>query len=494
VTVHLVGGGPGDPGLLTVRGAELLARAEVVVFDRLAGASLLDLAPGDAELVDVGKQPGRSALAQDDINAVLIDRGRSNRTVVRLTAGDPFVFARGDEEARALRDAGVAFEIVPGVTSAIAAPAYAGIPLTSRYSSTSFTVVRGREDPDTGDTPVNWNAIVRTGGTIVIMMGGRQISATVERLVAAGLAPSTPATAVRWGTRPEQHTTRTTLAGLADAGPEAPSVIVVGEVAAEDLAWFENRPLFGSGIVVTRGGAQTSSLVGRLRELGADPIEVPTIEITDPDDGGVALRAALSDLADYEWLVLTSPNGVRRTLAELHDARALAGVKIAAIGPATAAALEAANIVADLVPERFVAESLLDAMGAPPHDGARVLLSRAAVARDVLPEGLAAAGWSVEIVDAYRTVPVQVAAGARREVASADMVTFTSPSTVTNFVAAFGPDGVPPLVACIGPATAATARELGLDVDIQPEEHTIEGLVAAIAAHASRPSRSGRVM
>jgi len=482
VTVYLVGAGPGDPGLLTVRGAELLARAEVVVHDRLSAAELLDLAPAGAERIDVGKAPKVHRMTQDQINALLVARGRTGQTVVRLKGGDPFVFARGSEEAAALGAAGIPFEVVPGITSALAVPAYAGIPVTQRFSSTSFTVVTGHEDPASGDGTVDWDAIARTGGTLVILMGVGRWPQIAERLMAAGLPAHTPAAAVRWGTRPEQHTTRATLATLADHPLAAPSVIVVGGVAAVDLSWYTDRPLSGQRIVVTRARAQASSLVARLRALGAEVVEAPVIEIGPPDDGGAALADALRRIADYEWLVLTSPNGVHHALAPVPDVRALAGVRIAAIGPGTAGALSSHRLVPDLIAERFVAESLLDGFPSPSARAGRVLVARAAVARDVVPDGLRAAGWHVDVVDAYQTRPATLSAAQIAAVAAADAVTFTSSSTVTNLCDAVGADAVPATVISIGPITSATAARLGLTVTAEADPHTIDGLVSAVTA------------
>jgi uroporphyrinogen III methyltransferase / synthase len=490
VAVHLVGAGPGDPGLLTVRALEILRQADVVVYDRLSQESLLDLAPAAAERIDVGKAPGHVRLGQDDINDLLVERGRKGETVVRLKGGDPFVFARGGEEAAALAAAGVPFEVVPGITSAIAVPAYAGIPVTLRHSSTSITVVTGHEDPAAGaDGSVDWRAVARVGGTIVILMGVARVGHIAAELVAGGLAPTTPVAAVQWGTRPEQTTVRATLATIGDRPLGTPSTIVVGEVAALDLAWFENRPLLGRRVVVTRARDQASELVARLAALGAATVEVPAIAVADPADGGAALAAAVERVGDYDWVVLTSANGARRLLAALRDAgrdaRALGGVRLAAIGPGTAQVLASANLVPDLVPPRYVAESLLDAFPAPPAGGGRVLLARAAVARDVLPEGLATAGWAVDVVEAYRTEPVPLDAAREAALAGAEIVTFTSSSTVTNFLAALGDRPVPPVVAAIGPITAATARDRGLSVAVEAEVHTIEGLVEALCAWAA---------
>lgn len=486
MTVYLVGAGPGDPGLLTRRGAEVLGRADVVVYDRLSARDLLDLAPQGAELIDVGKAPGHARVPQEGINDILVEHGRRGQTVVRLKGGDPTVFARGGEEALALKEAGVPFEIVPGVTSAIAVPAYAGIPVTQRFSSTSFTVVTGHEDPSVGeDGSVDWDAVARVGGTIVVLMGVGRIRQICDRLIAAGRPADTPAAAIRWGTKAEQHTVRATLGTLADQELSPPSTIVIGAVAGLDLSWFEHRPLFGRTVVVTRARAQASALADRLRDVGAEVVEVPAIDITDPADGGDALRDAASRLGTYDWIVVTSRNGAERLLAECRDARAFGAAKVAAIGPGTAEALAAGNIVVDLVPERFVAESLLEAFPAADAGGGRVLLARAAEARDVLPDGLRDAGWSVDIVEAYRTVLGTPTEEELAAVAGADVVTFTSSSTVRNFLSVVGGGSVPPIVACIGPITAATAREHDLKVDVEATEHTIDGLVDALVQHFS---------
>ena len=486
MTVYLVGAGPGDPGLLTVRGAEVLALADVVVYDRLSVAALLDLAPTEAERISVAKSAGRAVMPQPEIDALLVERGLAGQQVVRLKGGDPFVFARGGEEALALQRAGVPYEIVPGITSAIAVPAYAGIPVTLRHSSTSFTVVTGHEDPDKGGE-LDWEAIARVGGTIVILMGVGRLPKITQRLIDGGLSPDTPAAAVRWGTRPEQHTVRSTLGAIADEELAAPSTIVIGAVAATTLPWFESRPLFGRTVVVTRPRQQASTLARRLRDLGAQPLEVPTIEIVDPSDDGAALRDAVARLHAHEWVVLTSANGVNRFCDVLRDGRDLAGVKLAAIGAGTAEALALRNLVADLVPERFVAESLLEAFPLPSGAGGRVLLAQAEVAREVLPDGLRSLGWQVEVVPAYRTVPAEVGDDARSAVAGADIVTFTSASTVERFLDAYGPDAVPPVVACIGPITADAARQRDLRVDVVADVHTLDGLVDALLAHLVEP-------
>jgi uroporphyrinogen III methyltransferase/synthase len=482
VTVYLVGAGPGDPGLITVRGAELMARADVVVFDRLAHPALLDLAPATADRIDVGKAPGRVAMDQDGINATLVEHGLAGRCVVRLKGGDPFVFGRGGEEAEALIEAGVPFEVVPGITSAIAAPAYAGIPVTHRGLSTHVTIVTGHEDPTKSSTDTDWAALARAGGTLVILMGAGRIETIVDLLMANGRAPETPVAAVRWGTRAEQSTTRATLATITALGVEPPSAIVVGPVAGLDLTWFEARPLFGRTVVVTRAREQASGLRARLEELGAEVVELPTIAI-EP------LPFRVPDLTEVAWLVFTSPNGVeafveRGLAATGRDARALAGVRVAVIGPGTAAALARHGISADLLPERFVAESLLEAFP-PALSGERVVLARAEQARDVLPEGLERLGYAVDVLGVYRTVTAAPDPGdlERVRTGAVDAVTFTSSSTVTNFCDLVGPLPDPaPTVVSIGPVTSETARARGLSVGTEADPHTIDGLVAALLA------------
>jgi uroporphyrinogen III methyltransferase/synthase len=483
VTVYLVGAGPGDPGLLTLRGAEVLARADVVVHDRLADASLLDLAPGPAQRVDVGKAPG-GPVGQEEINDLLVAEGRAGRTVVRLKGGDPFVFGRGGEEILALQAAGVPFEVVPGVTSAVAVPAYAGVPVTHRGLATSFTVVTGHSR-HTVDRETNWEALAAAGGTIVVLMGVAHRAAVADRLLAGGLAADTPVLAVHWGTRPEQRTVRTRLDGLGATALEPPVTLVIGAVAGLELDWYERRPLFGRRVVVTRARAQASSLSVRLRDLGARPIEVPTIRIDAPPDGGLALDRVIGGLVrhPYDWVVFSSANAVEAVLRRLPDVRAFGPARIAAIGPGTAAALLAARLVADLVPKRSVAEGLLEEFPTPAPAGGRVLLPHATAGRALLPEGLISAGWEVDVVDAYQTVRVPMTEADREAAKTADAVCFASASSVAAFLdAAGGHQALPPLVVCIGPTTAAAAMAAGVPVDAVAEQHTIPGLVEALVA------------
>ena len=481
MTVYLVGAGPGDPGLLTRRGAELLARADVVVHDRLSEISLLDLAPEAAERIDVGKSPG-GPVAQDAINALLVERGRQGQEVVRLKGGDPFVFGRGGEEAQALAEAGVPFEVVPGVSAAVAVPAYAGIPVTHRTLSTSFTVVTGHSRHAVDDD-VDWDALARAADTIVVLMGVAHRGEIAARLQAGGLAADTPVAAVRWGTRPGQRTVRTTLGELAGAVLEPPVTIVIGKVAGLALRWFAGRPLFGRKVVVTRARAQASNLVARLSALGAETVELPTIEIADPADGGKALREAAGRVATYDWVAFTSVNAVDRFFAHLHDARAFGRAAVAAIGPGTAGALRTHGVVADLQPASAVAEALVESF---PSGAGRVLLPQAAAARRVLAEGLEAKGWQGDVVEAYRTVPARPSDDALAAAAKADAIAFTSSSTVTSWLALAGTGALPPVVACIGPVTAATAAEHGVPVTVVADEHTVEGLVDALVI-ALRP-------
>jgi uroporphyrinogen III methyltransferase/synthase len=460
MTVFLVGAGPGDPGLLTVRGHEVLTRADVVVHDRLSESSLLDLAPAHAERISVGKTPRGPSTAQEDINRLLVERGRAGLTVVRLKGGDPFVFGRGGEEAQALAAAGVAFEVVPGISSAIAVPAYGGVPVTHRGLSTSFTVVTGHEDPWAA-TETDWEAVARVGGTIVVLMGTATRAAIAERLQRGGLAGDTPVAAVTWGTRPQQRSVRTTLATLGDTPVDAPAVLVIGAVAALDLHWFETKPLFGRRIQVTGG-----DIGARLAALGADVVDTPAIEIVDLDFD-------LPDVASYDWVLFTSANAVERVLPRMRDTRAFGVARVAAIGPATAAALARWHVVADVIGDD-AAEALLAAL---PSGAARALLPRALVARDVLPDGLRARGWTVDVVSVYRTDAMAPAAVA------ADAITFMSPSAVDAYVDANGTDRAPAGVATIGPVTAARARERGLDVTIEADARTGDGLDDGLARH-----------
>ena len=480
--VYLVGAGPGDPGLMTRRSLELIAGADAVLYDRLIPPGALDGARDGAELRYVGKQPGAAAMEQEQINELLVELGGEGKRVVRLKGGDPFVFGRGGEEAEALAAAGVPFEVVPGVTAGVAAPAYAGIPATHRDEASAVAFVTGHEDPAKEDSALDWAALARFPGTLVFYMGIKNLEVIAERLTAAGRPPEEPAAVVARGTLPDQRTVTGTLADIAgrvaDAGIRPPAITLIGPVAAlrDRLAWLERRPLHGQVVAVTRARAQASELAARLRDLGAEVLETPAIRIeprpvTLPRLDGLAL------------ICVTSPNGARLFFEALarggFDARALAGVKVAAIGPGTAAALRTAGIEADFVPERFVAEGLLEALEGEPLEGRRVLVARAAEARDVLPDGLRERGAEVELLALYDTVAEPLSQSQRESLARATHVTFTSSSTVGFFLDGGGEVGAARVVS-IGPVTSATLRERGIEPHVEAPRHDLDGLIASI--------------
>jgi uroporphyrinogen III methyltransferase/synthase len=478
VTAYLVGAGPGDPGLLTARALELIARADVILHDRLIPLEALTHARPDAEVVDVGKVGGGEQVPQRETTRLLVEHARAGRTVVRLKGGDPFVFGRGGEEAQALRAAGCDFEVVPGVTAGVAAPAYAGIPVTQRAIASAVAFVTGHEDPGKPETAIDWAGLAVFPGTLVFYMGVRQLPRIAEQLVAHGRDPGEPAAIVERGTLPDQRVRRTTLAGLGDQDAHAPAVTLVGPVAAlhDELAWFADGPLAGVSVAVTRARVQSSGLAARLRALGARVVEAPTIRI-EP------LAFDLPDLRDYDLLVLTSPNAVEALMRRAHDARALSGPKIAVIGPGTADALRARGIVADIVPARAVGESLAQELAG--LGTRRALVARAEQARDVVPDALRAAGAEVDVVALYRTVAEPLAERDRVAALGADWLTFASASAVRFFHAAAGTlDG--PRLASIGPVTSAALRELGREPDLEAVDHTPDGLVAALATAAGR--------
>jgi uroporphyrinogen III methyltransferase/synthase len=480
--VYLVGAGPGDPDLITVKGRNLLAKADTVLYDYLANPVLLDLAPPHAERIYVGKKKSVHAFTQEEICAMMIDRVRLGKNVVRLKGGDPFIFGRGGEEAEALADAGVEFEIVPGVTSPLGIAAYTGVPLTHREHTKVVTFVTGHDA-----TAIDWSKVGLTE-TLVIFMGITCFDQIARDLIAHGRAPETPAMAVRWGTRPEQQTIAGTLATLPslihqhDLKP--PATIIIGEVVGlrDKLNWFERLPLFGQRIVVTRARGQAESLSAKLRALGAEAIELPTIEILPALDSE-PLDRAIANLGSYDWLIFTSANGVRFFLERLDqsstDLRALRA-RICAIGPATRAALEALHLKVDLIGDDYVAEGLLKALEAHDLAGKRILLPRAAVARDLLPIELKRRGALVEVVEAYRTAAPERGFD---QIDKPDWITFTSSSTVQNFVAMAGATALSAIkVASIGPVTSATARKLEIEVTVEAKVYTTDGLVEAILA------------
>jgi len=495
--VFLVGAGPGDTGLITVRGKQLIDSADAVVYDALANSALLPPGAretGRPELYYVGKRGGsKDSVTQDEINALLIKLAREGKRIVRLKGGDPFVFGRGSEEAQALNDASVTFEVIPGVTAGIAAAAYAGIPVTHRTLSTSVTFVTGHEDPAKPDTQTNWSALAKAGGTIVLYMGVKTLSGISEALIKGGMPGEIPAAAIQWATHPRQRTVVATLETIAAKAEEqnitAPVITVIGwsVVLRDELNWFEQRPLFGKRIVVTRATQQAPILSEKLRELGADAIEMPATQIARLDLG--PLRNSIDRIGDYDWLIFTSQNAVaifwEQLLGRGKDSRALAGLKIAAVGPATAGALLEHGITVDVIPQRFVAEGLLEIMRERDDvSGSKVLYITAEGARDVLPSGLREIGAELAIIEAYRTIPDGEGAAtlARAiEAGKVDLATFTSASAVRGYIDAVGEDlalKVP--AASIGPQTSDALREAGIEVEAEAEESTIDGLVSAV--------------
>lgn len=512
--VFLIGAGPGDPGLITVKGLRRLGQADVVVYDHLVSPRLLSAVRPGAEVIYVGKEGGRHTLRQEEICALLVRKASEGKLVARLKGGDPFVFGRGGEEALVLAENGIPFEIIPGVTSALAVPAYAGIPATHRGLSSSLVVATGHEDETKGASSTDWPSLARGAETHVFLMGVKNLPVISDRLLAAGKPAETPAALIHWGTTPRQRTLVAPLSEIAEKarqqGFEPPAVLVVGQVVAlrDEIGWFERAPLFGKRILVTRSRQQASELSEMLLELGAEPLEFPAIRIVEPDSFS-PLDAALSELSSsgehgrtaFDWVVFTSANGVKAVFERLWqlglDARSLGGVKVAAIGPATAEELENKMVRADLTARSFSSEGLLEAIGED-LEGRRFLLPRAQQATDALPDGLRTRGGEVVDAPAYKTVrdegDVEALMAALRD-GQLDAITFTSSSTVRNLVAALGAEairgsGVP--IYCIGPVTAQTVREFGLEPAAVAKEHTLEGLVEAlVGAHLSEESAVG---
>ncbi len=475
--IYLVGAGAGDVGLLTLKARDVLQAADVVIYDRLADDELLNFCAG-AKRIYVGKEAGKHTLKQSEINQLLVEEARANKIVVRLKGGDPFVFGRGGEEALYLRENNLPFEIIPGVTSAIAVPAYAGIPVTHRGVATSFAVVTGHEDPTKPESTINWEKLATAVDTLIFLMGVANLPQIVAKLIEHGRNPNTPAALIRWGTKNSQETIVTTLAKAPDSKILPPAIFVVGEVVnlREQLQWFDNKILFGKKILVTRARAQASKLSSALKNLGAEVIECPTIKIVPPSDNFAAADAAIKNLRGFDWIIFTSANGVEKFFERLKvhklDARALN--KVAAIGSATAEKLSTFGIIADVVPKDFVAESLAEALKNLVADK-KILLARAEVARDILPDALKNFGASVEVVPIYKTIPEFPA---QIDFAALDLITFTSSSTVENFVAAYG---IPKITtAAIGPITAQTLKKFGAAPAVVAKEFTIHGLVEAI--------------
>lgn len=502
--VYLVGAGPGDPGLLTLKAKECLERGDVIIYDNLANRDFLKYALEGAEKIYVGKTGGCHSMSQDEINRLIVDKAGKGLQVVRLKGGDPFIFGRGGEEAEELVKAGIAFEIVPGVTSAIAVPAYAGIPLTHRDYTSTVAFITGHEDPGKAESSLDWEKLSTGVGTLVFLMGVGNLPGIVEKLLAHGLSRDTPIAVIRRGTVPEQRTITGTLENINQAAGEAgirpPAIIVVGEVVKlrRTLNWFENRPLFGKRVVITRAREQASEFLAMLSGLGAECVEFPSIEIVPPENWD-ALDRAIQNLEGYQWLLFTSVNGVKyffeRMRHQEKDARDLKGIKIGAIGPKTAAAIVEKGIRPDLVPKEYRAEAIIREMDKQEIEGARILLPRAEKAREILPRELESLGARVDVITAYRTIkPHHDLDRVKKmlEKGEIDLVTFTSSSTVSNFLEMFEPDtGLlkkwmqKVTVACIGPITAEKARENGLSVKITSQDYTIEALVESILDHFS---------
>ncbi len=495
--VYLVGAGPGDPGLISVKGLNCLKQADVIVYDRLIDERLLDSVTHEVERIYVGKAAGQHAKEQGEINRLLVDQAKAGNAVVRLKGGDPFVLGRGGEEAEALHRNHIPFEVVPGVSSAVAVPAYAGIPVTHRRFASSLAVITGHEDPAKTSSSIAWEKLATGVDTLVFLMGMRNLAKIVARLLEHGRPSDTPIAVIKNGTQPEQETIVGSLtdivAKVAERQVTAPAVIVVGEVVRlrEKLRWFDNRPLFGKQILVTRARHQASALSQLLAERGAQPIELPAIDIQATADTE-ELDQAISNLEHYHWLAFTSVNGVAAFFQRLNslglDSRALHGLKIGAIGSATANALETKGVMPDYVPEVYTGQGFV--AGLRDIAGQRFLLPRADIADKELTDGISRLGAEVHELAAYQTVPATTAISRAREMLLAgkiDVITFTSSSTVSNLVAALNeapPNGAK--VACIGPKTAATASRAGLSVDIVAREHTIPGLVAAIEEYFTR--------
>lgn len=500
--VYLVGAGPGDAGLMTMRGAELLARADVVVYDALVNSELLRLARKDAEIIYGGKRAKDHAIPQEELNTLLVRKAKEGKTVVRLKGGDPYTFGRGGEEAEELGGSGIRFEVVPGVSSITAAPNYAGIPITHRSHCSSFTVITGHEDPTKPESSVDWAHVAKDRGTKVILMGMERIGEITRQLVNHGMSPETPVGMVRWGTTGRQHSITGTLATITkiieQTGFGAPAVTVIGNVVQlrEKLNWFEARPLFGQRVVVTRTREQASQLSHQLQDLGAEVMEIPTIRIEPPVEKN-DLKDAILGLHEYDWVVFTSPNGVTAFFdyffKAFDDLRDIGGIKIAAVGPATAAKLKELHLKVDAMPEEYVTAKVAKALNDfESVENLRVLLMRAEVANPELPKELESMGAIVDDVACYRTVPEtedQNGAAARLLEGGADWITFTSSSTVENFHARFN---LPELlkkfpkirVVSIGPETSKTLQTLGLDPTVEARPHNIDGVVKAIQSYS----------
>lgn len=492
--VYIIGAGPGDPGLITVKALQCLREADVVVYDHLVSDEVLGAIGTQARLIYAGKKGSHHPLPQDQINALVLKEAAAGNIVARLKGGDPFIFGRGGEEAGELAKAGLPFEIVPGVSSAVAAPAYAGIPLTHRHYASTVAFVTGHETTAKSDSEVDWQ-VMAAAGTVVVLMGVKNLPNVVAGLMSGGTDPLTPAALIRWGTTPDQETIVAPLGDIvrvaAEKCFEPPAVLVVGKVVElrKQLNWFEKKPLFGKGVVITRPREQAEEFADLLHRQGAKVIHFPTIKIV-PVAAGQELDRAIANVETYQWLIFTSANGARiffQRFRELgRDIRDLKGVHICTIGPATAQVVEERGIKVGLIPASFVAEGVVEAFQSRGIAGQRILLPRAEVARDVIPEGLTQLGAQVEVVNAYRTVSSQVESDGLKELINrgkVDVLTFTSPSIFRNFREIMGADFHFPAgirIACIGPVTAAAVEKAGIKIDIMPERYTIPGLVEAM--------------
>ncbi len=501
--VVLVGAGPGDIGLLTLHGKQWLKKADVILYDHLVNPDMIRFTRKSAEIIYVGKKEGVASMEQEQINHLLVSKAREGKIVIRLKGGDPFVFGRGGEEIQAVQKAGVAFVIVPGVTSVTGVAAYAGIPLTHRNLSSTLSIITGSNEKSQEDIHIDWEKIAARSGTLVFLMGARKLPLIVEKLMRFGKTPDTPIAVVQWGTTARQKTWTGTLGTIVEISATdkilPPALTIIGEVVnlKPVIEWYEHLPLFGKTVVVTRKGDQAETMIDRLQELGAEPFFFPVIETIAPNDLS-PLDNALNNLSQYQGLIFTSVNGVRffaeRLKAVDQDIRELKGLRVFTIGPRTAEAVRDMGIRVDVVPENFVAESLIESM--ENIKGQRFLLPRATVAREILPEQLREMGAFVDVVPAYQTIlpdtPVEALAK-RLEAGSIDVITFTSSSTVNNFLALTGEKLLPAIkkvrVACIGPVTEKTAREAGLNVEIVPEQYTVSALLDALEAFFNPQTR-----
>ena len=510
--VYLIGAGPGDPKLITIRGKECIQTADILIYDYLANPVFLSWANPQAEIIYVGKKGGTAHILQEEINDLILQKVLAGKKVARLKGGDPFIFGRGGEEAEILAEQGIPFEIIPGITSAISVPAYAGIPLTHREFTSTVAFITGHEDPTKDTSNIDWEKISTGAGTLVFLMSMSRLSNIAEKLQKHGLSPTTPVAVIQWGTSPHQRTLVADLASISrqveEKGFGAPSIIVVGQVVSlrEKLRWFEKKPLFGKTIVVTRARAQSSTFSQNLMELGALSIEFPTIRVSGLKDHKLLREVdeAIHDLASYQWIIFTSVNGVDSFFQRLHemkkDSRAFGSGQVCAIGPETAASLRQRGIAPDYVPAEYRAEAIIDGFSSLGVKGARILIPRALEARDILPEQLVQQGASVNVVPVYETLPDSADIPSLLDLIqkkSVNMVTFTSTSTVKNFCAAFQEKGchLPDLlkgvdIACIGPVCAKAAESHGLEVRIMPKEYTIAAMTQAIVNHYQDPKEA----